>query len=356
LYGFRTNTTFETIYYEGNNSEKIMDDKFGPWMVELETSPLLARYNNINRNILRTPNYQEEAQLSYTTESVVIGQFLSTDPGFKNSTNIDTAYYASLLYQISSYYDGSPLSNIFIPVYNFMSNTYQNNHRQIVGQLRFTIQWSQILSSHIPRDSPDLYVILSNACDDSYSYLIQNGSIQYLGHGIKQHDANCESFVRRASYESMHDTLTDGSPNGLNISNVYCPISIQIYPSKGYYEQHHTNKPIAATIAVAVSFVFTVLIFLCYDRKVEERRKILHQKAVQSTMVVDSLFPKNVREKLLLQQQNAGCMPLDSHGSMRGFLEEQELDKNIDPIAELFPNTTVMMSTFQRNAKNVSFL
>jgi hypothetical protein len=42
-----------------------------------------------------------------------------------------------------------------------------------------------------------------------------------------------------------------------------------------------------------------------YDRLVERRQEIVVEQAVQSTAVVASLFPKNVRDRLMEAQKEA---------------------------------------------------
>jgi hypothetical protein len=50
--------------------------------------------------------------------------------------------------------------------------------------------------------------------------------------------------------------------------------------------------------------IFTVALFLCYDRLVEKRQKKVLNQAVQSTSIVTSLFPKQIHEKLLQEEDN----------------------------------------------------
>ena len=55
------------------------------------------------------------------------------------------------------------------------------------------------------------------------------------------------------------------------------------------------------TIAVAVIFIFTACMFVFYDRLVERRQALVMHKAIQTNAIVTSLFPENVRDRLMKQ-------------------------------------------------------
>jgi hypothetical protein len=80
-----------------------------------------------------------------------------------------------------------------------------------------------------------------------------------------------------------------------------------------------------------VVFVFAISLFFVYNRLVEKRQSLVLTKAVQSTAIVSSLFPKQVQDRLMIQQQ-------DQH-ALSSSLSVQNA-----PIADLFPNCTVMFA------------
>jgi hypothetical protein len=51
-------------------------------------------------------------------------------------------------------------------------------------------------------------------------------------------------------------------------------------------------------VAAVLIFVFTSLVFLLYDRLVERRQKKVMSTAMQSSAIVSSLFPSQVRDRL----------------------------------------------------------
>jgi class 3 adenylate cyclase len=98
---------------------------------------------------------------------------------------------------------------------------------------------------------------------------------------------------------------------------------------------------------VAAIFVVTALMFLFYDRLVERRQQLILSKAVQSTAIVASIFPKNVRERLMQANENDKD---DNDGApnhrLTSFLsgDSNDNEDNLEPIADLFPNCTVLFA------------
>lgn len=121
-----------------------------------------------------------------------------------------------------------------------------------------------------------------------------------------------------------------------------CPYSIRVFPSQVFYDQYNSRTPTSVTIAVAMVFVFTTFMFFLYDRLVERRQEIIMKKAVQSSTILASLFPKNIRDRLMAdveKKQKKGDFMAPNH-RLKSFLTGNESDQDEmgqHPIADLFP-------------------
>ena len=61
-----------------------------------------------------------------------------------------------------------------------------------------------------------------------------------------------------------------------------------------------------AQFVVWVSLLFVVvflLIFIAYDCYVERRQKLVMKTAVQSSAIVSSMLPSNLRDRILLEEE-----------------------------------------------------
>jgi Adenylate and Guanylate cyclase catalytic domain len=99
---------------------------------------------------------------------------------------------------------------------------------------------------------------------------------------------------------------------------------------------------------VAIVFAFTIGMFAIYDWLVERRQKIVLHKAAQSTAIVSSLFPKQVRDRLLEDKPEdiKRKRHYSSANQLKNFLSSSSIGDNnrVDStmqMADLFPHCTV---------------
>jgi class 3 adenylate cyclase len=92
--------------------------------------------------------------------------------------------------------------------------------------------------------------------------------------------------------------------------------------------------PVIVSISVGTCFVLLILMFFVYNRVVEARQAKVLDQAVHTTAIVSSLFPKEVRDRLIKEQQ-------EDNDKLGVFGVNVESKKTI---AELFPNCTVLFT------------
>jgi class 3 adenylate cyclase len=96
-------------------------------------------------------------------------------------------------------------------------------------------------------------------------------------------------------------------------------------------------------------FFVTIVTFLLYDRLVERRQRIVIEKAAQSTAIVSSLFPKQVCDRLLAEDEQlkgTAKIGFSTKNNINSFLSnrsEGQVTKKTN-FAELFPNCTVLFA------------
>jgi class 3 adenylate cyclase len=88
--------------------------------------------------------------------------------------------------------------------------------------------------------------------------------------------------------------------------------------------------------------------FFVYDRLVERRQRVVLRKANQSNAIVSSLFPKNVRERLMADEGNKKRSFITPNHRLKNFLggedEAQQEGNRHAAIADLFPHCTVLFA------------
>lgn len=273
-------------------------------------------------------------------------RFFATVLSIKNGESVD--------------YEGDPFSYVFFPIYN----SFDPANRTAVAVLFTAINWAVFFEDVFPETIVGISFVLDNTCDKQHSYTINGKDVIYEGEG-DLHDPKYDHMKRTFSLEALEHNETDADAleaegglsekvNYLTSSNG-CPYSIHVYPSQAFEDSHTSATPILMTIAVAGVFVFTAFMFICFDRLVERRQQILLNKATQSTAILTSLYPKAIRDRLLRDAEEQAKAKVGKGGDfiapnhrLKSFLtgseKFQDHPGNMQPIADLFPHTTVMFA------------
>jgi class 3 adenylate cyclase len=131
------------------------------------------------------------------------------------------------------------------------------------------------------------------------------------------------------------------------VTEEFCPKTLSVYPSQEMEDDYVTSDPILLTVAALLIFVFTSMVFFLYDWLVERRQKKVMRTAVQSTAIVSSLFPSQVRDRLFPIED--AKEDADKGKNPKGF---RATDRAADsgakaaysPVADLYPEATVMFA------------
>jgi class 3 adenylate cyclase len=259
-----------------------------------------------------------------------------------------------------------PTNNIQYPVFDSFTR-----NRSLVAILTLDFTWGAILEGLLPDGANGVDIVIENACNQAMTYRLNGPEATYLGTG----DLHDRSFDGMEATLSLNQDITTG-PNGVELNTMYCPYIVLAYPSREFHNEYITNKPIVMTVIVVAIFVFTSLVFFTYDRLVERRQTKVMKTAVRSSRIVSSLFPSNVRDRLFQinepgQPDAVGMRKSLALSSRKGdgwrltadspkhllkiFLSSNDGDEpgralmsdhiNVArPIADLFPNTTVLFA------------
>jgi hypothetical protein len=139
---------------------------------------------------------------------------------------------------------------------------------------------SRLLDRHTTAEYDGLVVVLSKTCNNGTtstpisSFEYQNAKAVYLGAG------------------DLHNT----DWNHLKRTG---PIQFYIYPSSEFHDHYVTYKPQMYTFVVILAFMLTAALLALYENKVNKRQEKTMKSALHSTALVSSLFPEQVRDRLL---------------------------------------------------------
>jgi class 3 adenylate cyclase len=316
----------------------------GPYLPVWETSPVLKR-NIFNLNIFGDSQSGPDAKLCWETGEVVFGEWVLPPAGGVDHPDLRTSQYASLLSvkeenQIN--YNGDPISSMFLPVFDSF-----DGDRKTVGVLLATISWAHFFLDIFHHNVQGVTLILENTCNGAYTYEINGEEVIPVGPG-DLHDTEFNRLGQSAEFDDEQN-ISDGTRAGLRLNQSRCKYSAHVYPSERFADNYKTNTPVLITVAVAFVFVFTVLVFFIYDRLVEKRQSIILQKATQTSAIVSSLFPENVRDRLMNTDTDKAGHGMASNHRLKSYLSgdaDATGNNSLDlaPIADLVPHATVLFA------------
>jgi class 3 adenylate cyclase len=247
-----------------------------------------------------------------------------------------------------------PIIRILYPILDTAKGaiTIAQPDSKVVGIIASSFFIKNFLENILPIGEKGLVVVFQNTCNQTFTYEVNGHEADWLGFG-DQHDTQFDHLTDTRDLEEIgFYTTSEGLYGGLPIDVEFCHYSVSTYPSMKMKNTHHTNFPIYYTFIAVSIFIFTAMFFICYDKLVSVRQQKVMKTAIQSTTIVSSLFPSNVRDRLLDVNgdgNNAdharGSIFQPTKSRLRTFLNDGERTNDSNrPIADLFTDTTVMFA------------
>jgi hypothetical protein len=256
-------------------------NKEGPYLLRWQTSPTL-RSSQVNIDVLEMAESSEPASICLATESAVLSGFIMAPPGSSSHEQRLTSFFATLRSieeRKAVNYLGDPMAFLMLPIFD----SFSTNNRKVVGVLESVLHWKSYLVSLLPSNIHGIVVVLENSCDVPYTYEIRGAEAYVIGAGDR-HDTQFD-YMEQFKRVSL-TKVNDGTTTGIRLNQGKCPYSVHVYPSKKFYYGIVTNFPITVSCAVGMVFLLTIVLFICYDRLVERRQRLVLAKATQSTAIV----------------------------------------------------------------------
>jgi class 3 adenylate cyclase len=351
-------TEYETLGSIHGVQGVIAESDPGPFMPSWQSSPVVPYYNPYNWNGLASP---AAIQHSIDRGRVVINDVTNlpdlNDPASVERAAATSSWASSFIGEDED--ENEPMSDITYPIINSINDVTidpDDVEEPAVGVFALTIYWRDLITNILPPNSKGVIVVFENTCDQVFTYRIDGANAIYVGQG-DQHDSKYDSVGVSSTLTELRnnsDSSRGSAYTGLPLSQDFCQMTLRVYPSDVMEDAYLTSDPVIFTVATVLIFVFTSLVFLLYDRLVERRQKVVMSTAVQSSAIVSSLFPSQVRDRLF---------PIDGVGHedsknrqtsrMKSFFGDADTSTETrrrsgvgvsPPVADLYPDATVMFA------------
>lgn len=210
-----------------------------------------------------------------------------------------------------------------------------------IGYLIGVVPWEAFFAGILPDGVNGITVVVVSDCDSEFTYVVNGDKDKddegYIG---DMHDTKWSKYMMKSQF------FWKEHPKG---SSRHCHFDFHTYPSDAFYERYRNNDPSVYAAVLFSVFLFTAIIFYLYDRYIQMKQSKVLSKAQRAEAIVTSVFPKEVGLRLIQQaeEEETGTYK-NSSKNMLTFLTSTEDDNRVQerskPIADLFPNTTVMFA------------
>lgn len=362
----REDTTFSSPTYipdyDTNHSTSIryagpVPNGTGPYTPTWQTYPMLptGNFSAYNWNAIQHRLLGPGIEKVVADHKVVIGPVLNFDDSNEGSGTNRMVVWAGRHSSSPDVNPKEPIIRVLYPILDTATGaiTVDEEDSKVVGIIASSFYWKSYLENILPNDENGLVVVFENACNQTFTYQINGHEAEWMGTG-DLHEPEFDGMGKTLTFEEigMNSANSGGRYGGLPIDMDYCAYTVKTYPSTVMKDSYQTNEPVLYTIIAVGIFVFTALVFIGYDKLVSMRQKKVMSTAVQSTTIVSSLFPSNVRDRLLegngdtkAANNVTGSIFQPTKSRLRTFLNDGDSSTDsTKPIADLFTDTTVLFA------------
>lgn len=233
------------------------------------------------------------------------------------------------------------------PVYD--KTTDNSSHQRLAGLVVGEINWANFMTRLIPQGVVGVHVVLEDSCNDgeqvqtavsTYGSSVSSETAVYLGTG-DQHKTKYDEWHHAVHF--LH-----------NSDSSLCTTILHLYPTSEFSDLYYSVAPAFVAGLAGGSFLLIFLAFLVYDRSMYRKNATITRFAERSNAIVATLFPTNFRDRLMEGSNQAGVemAPVEietgRRSSGRAFVVDKSSNDDTEsgdkPIAELYPETTIMMA------------
>ena len=357
------NGTIPDFVYDLNSTNQMMipsTSAEGPWEPLWQLSPPPIESSVVNFNMRSVPYVRSIEAATDTIRHGLIDSVRNFRPGGGDSA-VHEAYHKGLVDADRGDDDDNEYSSYTHPHAYFVEpifgDIYDLENSAVAGHIFAVLTWDAYLIHLLPEGVVGITVVVRNTCQQAFTYALNGPKAFFVGEG-DFHDTKYDKYEEVIPFYNLDD-----EEELLNTPG-HCLYSFHVFPTEELEDEYRTNLPVALTIAVASAFAFLAVVYFVYDLYVNRRNQKMLRAAARSTAIVSSLFPSNVRERLYestgnLEESKKGTS-FDSNGRIRlkkymnkteGEIEMSGHDGETDdfmyktkPIADLFPETTVMFA------------
>ena len=343
-----------------------------PFLVNWQMSPAPALTYTVNLNLRTTPMFGHLVEKMLETQGPVVSDFTNLTKLYE--TIHPPAEHQNLHEEFLGTREGRhfpakirPHSIMMSPIFD----SFDNATRNLVGAHYAVLPWDWQFSDLLPEQTELVHLVLDNNCGYTFTYKIRGATAILMGINEEVHETQFRNKMVSLNLISQ-PIVTSGAAG--NATGGTCEYTVRIYPTREMKKRYESSRPEHFSIIIAAIFLFVGVVFLIFVRFVQDRQEMVMATAIRTSAIVSSLFPANVRERIMKDAENQGRLDAgknrgllrlrageisDPKSKLEMFLGEGEKETDggfaedghdafaSKPIADLFPEGRWFMLVFE---------
>jgi CHASE domain len=312
-------------YENGKMSKKIpvedSNNMYGLYAPVWQQSPVpIGGAPMINFDILSDPFFQR----------IYHGVWEGSTPVFTGVTTVNV-----LANGIEADQSGNPKSYLVTPVRAGIDAVKER--QAIAGLLVTFIRWKTVITQAVAQhELQGLRLVLSDSCGESYTFSTNGTEAAFKGVG-DLHDGRYSNLRVNASFTPFEQSV------GNEVFYDVCHYDLFVYPTLTLESTHSTSTPAVYAVVIVMAFALVALTVLFYDYTVQRRQNHVMAATKRTNAIVTSLFPANVRDRILKDMENQVENDFDYYKNLDANNPHQSAS-NARPIADLYPDATILFA------------
>lgn len=213
-------------------------------------------------------------------------------------------------------------------------------NEDVVGAVSFEVLFRGFLTLFIPALSQHVHLVVENTLGQNFTFNVDpvDQRLRFLGEG-DLHVRGSDVLVLSTTYDEFDLAISVATLTALTNDTMYCRYRFHIFSKGEFRDLFVTSHPLFLAGVTASILIFASLVFILYDWMVKRAQRKVVDSAKHTDVIVSSLFPKNVVDRMIQQAADRSNPKM----KMQNFLAGDNADGSISvfnsgPIADLFPS------------------
>jgi len=209
----------------------------------------------------------------------------------------------SLLHLVTHDEGMNPSSILFYPIFSQLGGD------QVVGSIGVAFTWKSLLGRVLNDHYEGLIAVLESSSSTRVD-LVNGVPRQLWTYEItRDEDIICsegdlhDPAFKKYMYEINTNVAIEGGA-GLETVDNLITFKLSLYPSKTMRQNFVSKRPVTYTVVMLFIFIFVSLVFLIYDHLNTAQKNKVTLLAKKSGQIIDDLFPISVKDRLFHQSEN----------------------------------------------------